>query len=59
MRLFVFNVWGGEIEENELQQIFVAGCNLKDAEDKLLNRSNIEFEDYELDSEVYYDEIIF
>ena len=59
MRLFVFNVWGGEIEENELQQIFVAGCNLKDAEDKLLNRSNIEFEYYELDSEVYYDEIIF
>ena len=57
MRLFVFNVWGGEVEE--LQQIFVAGCNLKDAEDKMLNRSNIEFEDYELDSEVYYDEIIF
>ena len=59
MRLFVFNVWGGEVEEDELQQIFVAGCNPKDAEDKLLDRTNIEFESYELDSEVYYDEIIF
>ena len=59
MRLFVFNVWGGEIKEDEISQIFVAGFNLKDATSKMFEKCYLKFEDYELDKEVYYDQIIF
>ena len=54
-RFFVFNIWGGEINDGEFPQILVTCNTYIEAESKLVNNSDIEFEYYEFYDESYYD----
>lgn len=54
-RFFIFNIWGGEINEGEFQQILVISNSYIEAETKLVNNNNIKFEYYEFYDESYYD----
>lgn len=55
MKYYLFRVW--KYFDDEYKDVLVKAVDLEEADGKI-NKSNIEFDDYEFIEEVYYDDVV-
>lgn len=55
-RAFVFEVWGEDLDG--IKEVLVVSDDEERACEELCEESEVDFEDYELKEEIYFDEIL-